>query len=252
MDYSDFKNASREAISAYRGNAELQHAAANLFDLIGYDKARYVYNFTWAGVPIIQLPQDVQLKQELIWEVRPTIIIETGVAWGGSLLLYASLLSSLIDSGYIKTGKAVGIEVDWRESSRSLLEPNPLFNKYCQVIEGSSVDTQVVDRISAMISSDDRVIVFLDSNHAAEHVLSELRLYSPLVSRGSYLIVEDTTIEWHANSNNIRPWGPGNSPITALELFLVDPQHGLSFRRRSDLTDKLLLTGMRDGVIQRA
>jgi cephalosporin hydroxylase len=250
MSYKNFLAESQSRIVEYPKDDELQSASRRLFDLIGYDKARYVYNFSWAGVPLIQLPQDVQLKQELIWEVRPSVIIETGVAWGGSLLFYASLCSALVDSGLSIKPRVIGVEVDWREHSRDLLEPHPLFRKYCRVIEGSSVDEAVVEQVQSLVKREDRVLVFLDSNHSAGHVSSELSLYSPLVTKSSYIVVEDTTIEWHDNSKNIRAWGPGNSPITAINQFLANDS-GKSFLLRRDLTDKLLLTGMKDGVLQR-
>ena len=250
MNHKDFTAESELRVAGYRDNVELQTTADRFFDLIGYDKARYVYNFTWAGVPLIQLPQDVQLKQELIWEVKPTLVIETGVAWGGSLLLYASLLAGLIDSGYVENGRVVGVEIDWREPSKELLLPHPLFRKYCQIIEGSSTDLAIIDKVSSLISHDDRVLIFLDSNHTSSHVYQELEVYSQFVTPASYLVVEDTTIEWHENSKNIRAWGPGNSPITAINRFLSE-KLGSGFEQRRDLTDKLVISGMKDGVLQR-
>ena len=176
---------------------------------------KYTYNFRWLGRPIIQLPQDLMAMQEIIWSVQPDLIMETGIAHGGSLVFYASMLQ-LIGRG----GRVLGIDVDIREHNRRQIEMHPMA-KHIDMIQGSSTDAAVVARVHEYVSDYKTVLVCLDSNHTHEHVLHELRLYSPLVAPGSYLIVFDTTIdEMPAEYFSGRPWGPGNNPKTAVAEFL--------------------------------
>jgi cephalosporin hydroxylase len=176
---------------------------------------RYSYHFSWLGRPVIQYPQDLIAMQELIWQTQPDLIVETGVAHGGSLIYYASLLE-LIGRG----GLVAGIDVDIREHNRTAIESHPLARRIA-LIEGSSVAERVVAQVRELASSRPRVLVVLDSNHTHEHVLSELELYSPLVRSGSYIVVFDTVIEhMPASAFADRPWGPGNNPLTAVDAFL--------------------------------
>ena len=176
---------------------------------------KYTYNFRWLGRPIIQLPQDLIAMQEIIWSVQPDLIIETGIAHGGSLVFYASMLQ-LIGRG----GRVLGIDVDIREHNRRQIESHPMA-KHIDMLQGSSIDTAIVARAHEYAYGCKNVLVCLDSNHTHEHVLEELRLYSPLVAPGSYLIVFDTTIdEMPAEYFSGRPWGPGNNPKTAVAEFL--------------------------------
>ena len=166
------------------------------------------------------------------------------------MLLYSTLLAALANAEIVVNPRVYGVEVDWRKPSRDLLGENPLFRKYCEVIQASSVSNNAVSELRKRISEDDKVLVILDSNHTHDHVFEELDLYSDFVTRGSYLVVEDTTIEWHADSGVVRPWGVGNSPMSALNKFLQSDK-GNQFLHRKDLTDKLLITGLKDGVIER-
>jgi len=179
---------------------------------------RYSYNFTWLGIPIIQYPQDVVAIQELIWQVKPDIIVETGVAHGGSLILSASMLQLLGGDGFV-----IGIDVDIREHNRRRLEQHPLAPRL-RLIEGSSTSGDVVAQVRQLVEGQPKagprkVMVFLDSNHTHDHVLAELEAYAPLVPVGSYLIVEDTNVNGHPAAPD---FGPG--PMEALWDFMAtDP-----------------------------
>ncbi len=175
----------------------------------------YSYNFDWLGLPIIQYPQDIVAIQEIVWRTKPDLIIETGIARGGSLILYASLLK-LIGNG----GRVVGIDVDIRPHNRDAIVQHPLAG-CIQLIQGSSIDSETVAAVREQLKGAQRVMVVLDSMHTADHVLRELELYSPLVTRGCYLVVFDTVIEFmppHAVAH--RPWAKGNSPYNAVQQFL--------------------------------
>ena len=175
----------------------------------------YSYNFDWLGLPIIQYPQDVMATQEIVWRTKPDLIIETGVARGGSLVLYASLLK-LIGNG----GRVVGIDIDIRPHNRQAIEEHPLANAIT-LIEGSSIDQATVDAVRDQVKDAKRVMVVLDSMHTADHVLRELELYSPLVTQDCYLIVFDTVIEFMPPETVAdRPWAKGNSPYNAVQDFL--------------------------------
>ena len=204
---------------------------------------KYSYNFTWLGRPIIQYPQDIVAMQELIWETRPDVIVETGVAHGGSLILYASLLQMLGEQG-----RVLGIDIDIREHNREAIETHPM-GRFIDLLEGSSVSEEILLQVREYVADKQRVLVVLDSNHTHEHVLEELRLYSPLVSRGSYIVVFDTVVEdLPADTSGDRPWAPGNNPKTAVHEFLRDND---SFEIDTRIQDKLLLTVAPDGFLRR-
>lgn len=237
-------------VAGYRNNESLSAAAKIFFEEIGYDKAKYVYNFIWMGIPVIQLPQDLQIKQELIWSIKPNVIIETGVAWGGSLIFYASLMSALGECELIKDPRIFGVEVNMSSENMEKLSKHPLFKKYCNILHGSSTELDIIDILGTKIKPDDIVMVVLDSNHTHKHVLRELELYCRFVSRNSYIIVEDTTIEWHEASSSIRPWGPGNSPYSAIEEFLKS-NAGSQFSLERIWTDKAVISGMKNGILRK-
>jgi cephalosporin hydroxylase len=175
----------------------------------------YSYHFTWLGLPIIQFPQDIMAVQEIIWSSKPDLIIETGIARGGSLVLSASLLELIGGDGL-----AVGVDIDIREPNRVAIESHPL-SRRIRMIEGSSVAPEVIEQVAELASGRERVMVMLDSNHTHDHVLDELRLYSRFVGEGGYVIVFDTVIEdMPAGSFPDRPWDVGNSPATAVRAFL--------------------------------
>ena len=203
---------------------------------------KYSYHFTWLGRPIIQFPQDIIAMQEIIWEVKPNLIVETGIAHGGSLIFYASILELLGSDGQV-----VGVDIDIREHNRVEIEKHPMF-KRISMIEGSSIDDKVVQQVYSFAKGKNKVLVVLDSNHKHEHVLKELQLYSPLVSKGSYLVVFDTIVEdlpedlW-----NDRPWGKGNNPKTAVWEFLKTNNR---FEIDKEIENKLLITVAPDGYLK--
>jgi cephalosporin hydroxylase len=202
-----------EALRAMQADALLRREARELF--VRMCRYRYSYNFTWLGRPIIQFPEDIVAMQEIIWRVKPDLIIETGIAHGGSLVLWASLLQLLGGDRHV-----VGVDVEIRQHNRAAIERHPLFSSI-SMIEGSSIDPHVVERVRALAAERRAVMVVLDSNHTHDHVLEELERYSPLVSRGSYLVVMDTVVEeMPADFYPDRPWGKGNNPATAVTQFL--------------------------------
>ncbi|MGR3174503.1 MAG: cephalosporin hydroxylase family protein [Candidatus Scalindua sp.] len=202
----------------------------------------YSYNFSWMGRPIIQYPQDMIAMQEIIWEVKPDLIIETGIAHGGSLIYYASLLE------FIGNGEALGIDIDIREHNRKVIENHPMY-KRITMIEGSSVSENIITRVKNITKNKKRILVILDSNHTHAHVLEELKLYSKFVTKNSYLVVFDTIIEdLPENSFPDRPWGKGNNPKTALWEFLKSTDE---FIIDKDIVNKLLITVAPDGYLKR-
>jgi cephalosporin hydroxylase len=199
-------------IDAMLADEHLQQLRKQLLTAIV--KYRYTYNFTWFGRPIIQLPEDILAIQEIILSSCPDLIIETGVAHGGSIVLSASMLELL------GAGEVIGIDIDIREHNRQALERHPL-RKRIHLIEGSSIDDRVVDKVRDRAANCKRVMVMLDSNHTHEHVARELEIYSPLVRRNCYLVVFDTVIEDLPDGlYPDRPWGKGNNPKTAVWDFL--------------------------------
>ena len=205
-------------------------------------KHRYSYNFAWLGHPIIQFPQDIVAVQEIIWRVNPDLIIETGIAHGGSLILYSSLLELLSGDGQV-----LGIDIDIREHNRVEIEKHPM-SKRITMLEGSSTDEGIVRQVRDFAKDKKRVLVALDSSHTHSHVLRELELYSPLVTKGSYLVVFDTTIEdMPEDLFPNRPWGKGNNPKTAVREFL---KRNDRFVIDKDIDNKLLITVASDGYLK--
>jgi cephalosporin hydroxylase len=202
----------------------------------------YSYHFTWLGRPVIQLPQDILAVQEILWRVKPELVIETGIARGGSLILSASILE-LIGG----PGRVLGIDVDIRSHNRAAIEAHPL-SRRIDMLEGSSVDAAVAAEARRRASGKAPVVVLLDSNHTHEHVTRELALYSPLVTEGSYLVVFDTIVEEMPDGAYVdRPWGRGNSPSTAVARFLAETRR---FEVDRDFDDKLLITMARGGYLR--
>ena len=221
-------------------------------------REKYAYNFYWMGRPVIQFPQDIVGVQELVWSVKPDLIIETGIARGGSLVLSASLLALLelctaIDSGvhldiYKPKKFVLGIDIDIRKHNLDAINGHPMANRI-KMIQGSSVGENTVAEVFRFASNFRNIMVFLDSNHSHDHVLSELKLYSKLVSKGSYLVVFDTICEdLPKEFMNDRPWGPGNSPKTAVWEFL---KHSPDFEIDTNYENKLLITAAKCGFIKR-
>ncbi len=236
----EFIKERQERIRDNGANTDLRKAA-ELFNLES-NKAQYSYNFSWMGRPIIQYPQDMMAMQELIWQIQPDLIIETGIAHGGSLIYYASLLDL---NG---KGRVLGIDIDIREHNRREIEAHPMF-KRISMIQGSSVDEAIVGQIAKRIGNSEKVIVCLDSNHTHDHVLRELQLYANFVSVGSYLVVFDTIVddlpEGYLPGRN---WGSGNNPKTAVKEFLAGNDQ---FVIDGDIDNKLLLSVAPGGYLKR-
>lgn len=221
-------------------------------------KYRYTYHFESLGVPIIQLPQDMVAIQELIWSVKPDLIIETGVAHGGSLIMSAAMLALLDMSEAIARGttfdpkmssrRVLGIDIDIRENNKKIIESHPMSSRI-QLIQGSSTAPEIVEKAHTIARKHDRVLVLLDSNHTHEHVLAELEAYAMLTSVGSYCVVFDTLIEDAPESMfPDRDWGQGNSPKTAVWEYLKKSEN---FVIDKNIEYKLLATVAPDGYLQR-
>ena len=203
---------------------------------------KYTYNFTWLGRPVIQFPQDLAAIQEIIWATKPNLIIETGIAHGGSLVFHASMLQLLGNEG-----RVFGIDIDIRDHNRAEIEAHPMFDRI-DMIEGSSIDDAIAAQVSKAAVNAACVMVVLDSNHTHEHVLHELELYAPLVTNGCYLIVADTLIEdMPAGSFPDRPWDKGDNPATAVKAFLQNTDR---FEVDTALDDKLQISVAPGGYLK--
>ncbi len=227
-------------IHTYSQNTRLK-AAADLFNTES-NKAQYSYNFSWMGRPIIQYPQDMIAMQEIIWDLKPDLIIETGIAHGGSLIYYASLLE------LIGKGEVVGIDIDIRKHNREQIENHSMF-KRITLLEGSSLSQEIINKVAAIAKNKKTVLVSLDSNHTHEHVLQELNLYSPFVTKNSWLVVFDTIVEYMPDDYLPgRPWKKGDNPKTAVDVFLKsNPQ----FSIQQDMDHKLLISVAPGGYLKR-
>lgn len=227
-------------VSEMAADPEVSALAQKLF--LKTCEYRYSYNFTWLGRPIIQYPQDIVAMQEIVWKVRPDLIIETGIAHGGSLVFYASMLELIGGEGLV-----VGIDVDIRLHNRVEIERDPMARRIV-MIEGSSIDRQIIDRVRTAARGKRRVMLVLDSNHTHQHVLGELEAYSPLVPKGSYAVVFDTVIEdMPPGSFSDRPWGKGNNPKTAVWEFLKSSDR---FVVDEEIESKLLITVAPNGYLR--
>ena len=237
----DFDERNRGFIERMSGDEGLRALTREWF--VAATRHEYSYHFTWMGRPIIQFPQDIVATQEIIWRVRPDLIVETGIARGGSLIFSASMLELLGGDGIV-----VGVDVDIREHNRVEIERHPMA-KRIRMIEGSSVDESVVREVSRHAEGRRVVLVMLDSNHTHAHVLRELELYSPLVTPGSYLIVYDTVVEnMPEDMYPDRPWGRGDNPQTAVREFLARDDR---FEVDQQVDDKLLITVAPGGYLRR-
>lgn len=237
--------------------------------MVAVSSGNYLYNFSWLGRPIIQYPQDIVAVQELIWRVRPDLVIETGIAHGGSLVLSASMLALLDYCDAVAAGtpldprqsrrRVLGVDIDIRAHNRAAIAAHPMAH-LIEMVQGSSIDASTVATVTERARAIPRVMVMLDSNHTHDHVLAELRAYAPLVSKDSYCVVFDTLIEntppeYMAN----RPWGPGNSPRSAVHAYLdelkadVRGADGELLRLEIDrrIQDQLQITVAPDGFLHR-
>ncbi|MGF1610059.1 MAG: cephalosporin hydroxylase family protein [Kiloniellales bacterium] len=210
--------------------------------LVQSDRHHYGYQWTWLGLPIVQMPQDILVTQEIIWETKPDLMIETGIAWGGSIVLYASILQ------LIGKGRVIGIDRVLPDKNRQEIMKYP-FSDRISLIEGSSVDPDVVRQVKEQVRPGDSVMLLLDSNHTHDHVLEELRLYAPLVTPGQFLVVSDTIVEdIPPQSHRPRPWGPGDNPKTALRAYLDETD---CFAEDDYINAKLLLSYSPNGYCRR-
>ena len=211
-------------------------------------ESKYSYNFKWMGRPIIQYPQDIVAVQELIWDIKPDLIIETGVAHGGSAVFFASLLELNALSGGPKDAEVWCIEIDLRAHNREAILAHPMYPRL-RIFDGSSVDTNIASIVSEKAAKSERVMVILDSNHTHEHVLGELNLYASLVSVGSYCVVFDTVIEDLEGVEFVdRPWGKGDNPKTAVAEFL---KTNSDFVVDQAIDEKLLISAAPGGYLKR-
>lgn len=210
----------------------------------------YSYHFSWLGRPIIQYPQDIVAMQELIFSVQPDLVIETGIAHGGSLILYASLLELNALCGGPANAHVLGIDIDIRAHNRTAIEAHPMYQRgRITMFEGSSIAPNMVDKVHSFARPYKRIMVLLDSNHAHDHVLAELIAYAPLTAKGSYCVVFDTVVEYMAeDAFPGRPWGKGNNPMTAVDAYLKDHQE---FESDSMMDAKLLISVAPKGYLKR-
>ncbi len=262
-----FRNNCHAEIEALSASADMQRLTSEWMKLTA--AANYSYHFEWLGRPIIQYPQDIVAFQEIVYRVRPDVIVETGIAHGGSLVLSASLLALLdvIDGRdpWTSPRKVIGVDIDIRAHNRAALDAHPMRRKMA-LIQGSSVDPVVVGdvhrQVSAIVGGGvGRVLVCLDSNHTHAHVLAELEAYAPLVTPGSYCIVFDTVIEDMPDTSQPgRPWGKGDSPKTAVREYLrLAAKEGrtavdgapLRFDVDESIEHKLLITVAPQGYLRR-
>ena len=218
----------------------------------------YTYNFSWLGRPIIQVPQDIVAMQELIWQVKPDLIIETGIAHGGSLIMSASMLALLDMCEATELGtvldpknskrKVLGLDIDIRQHNRQAIEVHPMSSRI-QMIQGSSIAPEVIEQVKAVAKNYQRVLVCLDSNHTHDHVLAELEAYAPLTSVDSYCVVFDTLVEdMPKEMFPDRTWGPGDNPKTAVWEYLKSHPE---FEIDKSIQNKLLITVAPDGYLKR-
>lgn len=246
----------KDNIEGMRRDRELQELSKKW--LLSSLKHKYSYNFTWLGRPIIQYPQDIVAVQELIWAVKPDLVIETGIARGGSLIMSASILALLDLFDSQRTGefnacsllkrKVLGIDIDIRQHNENEINNHPLSSQI-DMIQGSSTDPNVLENVTEYAAKFEKILVLLDSNHTHDHVLSELIAYTPLVTPGSYCVVFDTIIEdMPENSFPGRDWNKGNNPKTAVGEFLrTNPQ----FEIDKSLENKLLITVAPNGFLKK-
>ena len=253
---SDFQKEVAERVASIPADKHLCDTAASF--ILASAASKYSYNFSWQGRPIIQYPQDIVAMQELIWAIKPDLIIETGIAHGGSLVFSASMLAMLDMCDAIQMNdtldpkvsrrKVLGIDIDIRAHNRAAIEAHPMASRI-QMIQGSSIAPEIVEQVRAVAANYSRVLVCLDSNHTHNHVLAELQAYAPLTSKGSYCVVFDTVVEdMPKELFPDRPWGPGDNPKTAVWEYL---KSNPGFEIDKTIQNKLLITVAPDGYLRR-
>jgi len=218
---TEFEKNKKERIASYKNNRKAQSLAKDFVIESCYNQ--YTYNFSWMGRPIIQFPQDMVIMQELIWEQQPDLIIESGIAHGGSLVFYASIME------LIGHGKIMGVDIEIRDHNREAIDKHPMSHRI-QLIEGSSIELSTIEKVRSEIKGAKNIMVLLDSKHTHDHVLAELNAYHEFVSIGNYLVVFDTTaqtfdkevLEDLAKQYRYQPWGKNSNPHSALKEFLKE------------------------------
>lgn len=240
-DTQEFEEKKKERIKGYAQKTSLLKTGEDfLQESLKHD---YSYNFHWLGLPIIQYPQDIVAMQEIIFKTKPDLIIETGVARGGSVLLYASLLEMMQSNGIV-----IGVDIDIRPHNRKRIISNPLSHRI-RLIESSSIAPETTEMVKELAEGKQRIMVVLDSNHTHQHVLEELNLYSSFVSDGCYMVVFDTVVEgMPAGSFPGRPWDKGNNPQTAVKEFLT---LNSMFEIDTMLEQKLIITAAPSGYLRK-
>lgn len=247
MNHSDTFKAECAAEIKTQGEDKSLNEASNTW-IKQAQQNKYSYHFSWMGRPIIQYPQDMVAMQELIWSIQPDLIIETGIAHGGSLIFSAAMLELNSACGGPADAEVLGIDIDIRAHNREAIEAHPMF-KRISMIEGSSVSSEIIAQVHQKAAGKQRILVCLDSNHTHEHVLAELELYAPLVTVGSYCVVFDTIIEdLPEDMFHDRPWAPGDNPKTAVWAYLKDHPE---FEVDKAMDNKLLISVAPDGFLKR-
>jgi cephalosporin hydroxylase len=235
----EFENKNNKSIKTMSKDLEFRKQSDDWFKKSL--KYEYSYHFSWLGRPIIQYPQDILAVQEIIWKVKPDLIIETGIAHGGSLILSASILE------LIGKGEVVGIDIDIRKHNKKEIEKHSLF-KRITMIKGSSINKKIIKKVQDLAKGKKKIMVILDSNHTHDHVFKELIAYAPLVSKGGYLIIFDTIIQnMPEEFTKNRPWGKNNNPKTAVNEFLKKNDR---FKIDKKLENKLLITAAPEGYLK--
>ena len=237
----EFEEERRLRIEGNPREADLVRASTDF--MIASTRKKYSYNFTWLGRPIIQYPQDIVAMQEIVWRIRPDLIVETGVAHGGSVIFYASMMELIGQNGLV-----IGIDIEVRKHNRIEIEKHPMARRI-KLIEASSVNVATSRQVEEEALKRKCVMVVLDSNHTHQHVLNELKLYSPLVSLGSYCVVFDTIINYVPDGTySDRPWSRANNPATAIREFLTSNH---DFEIDKEIDNKLLISVARGGFLRR-
>ena len=257
-DEEKFFDQSKKEIFS-QGNDEKLKSLTNDW-IIESARLKYSYHFNWLGRPIIQYPQDIIGLQEILWKVQPDIVIETGIARGGSLIFFSSILELIALCGGPESSKIIGIDIDIRSHNKQAILDHPL-SKRIEMIEGSSTDTKIYEQIKEKVEIGKKILVCLDSNHTYKHVKKELDLYGPLISKGSYIIVCDTIIEdMPQNFFADRTWGTGDNPKTAVLDYVSELNQNssygndgelLKFQIDTEIENKLLITVSPSGYLKR-
>lgn len=239
--HENYRDEKKDRINSFDSDKEFHQISKNW--RVEALKRKYMNNFSFLGRPLIQLPMDALAMQELIWTIKPDVVIETGIAHGGSIILSASVLE------LIGQGEVIGVDIEIREHNRKAILEHPLAHRI-NLVEGSSTDAETFDKVKALVGDFKTVLVFLDSNHTHEHVFNELNLYAPLVSVGSYCVVFDTFVEDLPDDYtwDDRPWGKGNNPKTAVHEWI---KTNSNFSIDKSWENKLMITSAPDGFLKR-